>query len=113
MACWEWMRKTSIDKRIDTQHGALNSDGSFGTRYEYEPTSPERTETFSAHGISWDEIQPFIDLVVIPLPAQTASTLVDRNGRQWQGKIYRCESAPLAGVDKFDASVVMKYAVKL
>lgn len=113
MPCYEWNRKTSVGKKIDTQYGALNEDGSAGTRYEYESTSPERTETFDAEGISYDEFQPYIDLVEIPLATQSPTTITDSKGRRWQGKIYRADSNPTKGVDLLNGSITMKYPVKL
>lgn len=113
MPCYEWKRKTALDKKVDTKYGALNEDGTYGTRYEYEQTSPERTETFDAHGISYDQLQPFVDLVEVPLALQSPTTITDSKGRRWQGKIYRADGSPLDGVDLLDGSVTMKYPVKL
>lgn len=112
--CWEWARKTSIAKRTDVKYGAKNADGSFGSRYEYEQTQPERVETFTAEGASWDDdIDAYITLAATPLDQQTSSTIVDKDGKSWTGKIYRVEASPTAkGVHLYNFTVEMHNPVR-
>lgn len=115
MACYEWKRSASVNKQIETKHGAKDTDGNPGTRYEYEPTGPEVVHTFSAHGIDWDgdmEALWLMSLLLIDLQAPV--TITDKDGRSWSGKIYRFDAGPSAdGVDLFDATLQMKYAVRV